>query len=163
MRLELAVAKRERDFYLQKVDQAKQIEKMAARRAAEAAGASKNDVRLEGPPLDAEETPDARRRREAREEKAKRDERAFMLRRFTQRASIGSGVDVDDTRGMMDVDVLRDLFAGSATTARLGGGGEKVEKVRLLPIRPRSRGARRSLRTFPVVALHPFASLSTIV
>ena len=28
MRLELAVAKRERDFYLQKVEQAKQIEKM---------------------------------------------------------------------------------------------------------------------------------------
>ena len=27
--------------------------------------------------------------------------------------------------------------------------------VRLLPIRPRSRCARRSLRTFPVVALHP--------
>jgi len=27
--------------------------------------------------------------------------------------------------------------------------------VRLLPIRPRSRGARRSLRTFPVVTLHP--------
>jgi hypothetical protein len=28
-------------------------------------------------------------------------------------------------------------------------------EVRLLPIRPRSRGARRSLRTFPVVTLHP--------
>ena len=28
-------------------------------------------------------------------------------------------------------------------------------KVRLLPVRPRSRGARRSLRTFPVVTLHP--------
>eukprot|EP00982_Pelagococcus_subviridis_P004122 29071-Pelagococcus_subviridis.AAC.5 len=28
-------------------------------------------------------------------------------------------------------------------------------KVRLLPIRPRSRGARRSVRTFPVVTLHP--------
>jgi hypothetical protein len=27
--------------------------------------------------------------------------------------------------------------------------------VRLFPIRPRSRGARRSLRTFPVVTLHP--------
>ena len=32
-----------------------------------------------------------------------------------------------------------------------GAGAE----VRLLPIRPRSRGARRSLRTFPVVTLHP--------
>ena len=44
----------------------------------------------------------------------------------------------------------------------LGGGGEKrpaaaaaAAAVRLLPIRPRSRGARRSLRTFPVVTLHP--------
>ena len=31
----------------------------------------------------------------------------------------------------------------------------REEEVRLLPIRPRSRGARRSLRTFPVVTLHP--------
>jgi hypothetical protein len=30
-----------------------------------------------------------------------------------------------------------------------------AEEVRLLSIRPRSRGARRSLRTFPVVTLHP--------
>ena len=29
------------------------------------------------------------------------------------------------------------------------------EKARLLPIRTRSRGERRSLRTFPVVTLHP--------
>jgi hypothetical protein len=32
---------------------------------------------------------------------------------------------------------------------------ERRGEVRLLPIRPRSRGARRSLRTFPVVTLHP--------
>ena len=32
---------------------------------------------------------------------------------------------------------------------------EEAAAVRLLPIRPRSRGARRSLRTFPVVTLHP--------
>ena len=38
MQLELSVAKKERDFYLQKVDQAKQIEKMKERRAAEAVG-----------------------------------------------------------------------------------------------------------------------------
>jgi hypothetical protein len=34
-------------------------------------------------------------------------------------------------------------------------GVELPFAVRLLPIRPRSRGARRSLRTFPVVTLHP--------
>ena len=87
MRLELAVAKRERDFYLQKVEQAKQIEKMAERRAAEAAGvSSKNDIRLEGPPLDREETNEEREAREAREKRAKRDEREFMLRRFISNA-----------------------------------------------------------------------------
>ena len=32
---------------------------------------------------------------------------------------------------------------------------ETLTAVRLLPIRPRSRGERRSLRTFPVVTLHP--------
>ena len=48
-----------------------------------------------------------------------------------------------------------------APDARQGGGREgrerrdSREEVRLLPIRPRSRGARRSLRTFPVVTLHP--------
>jgi len=34
-------------------------------------------------------------------------------------------------------------------------GGAFKAAVRLLPVRPRSRGARRSLRTFPVVTLHP--------
>ena len=33
--------------------------------------------------------------------------------------------------------------------------GDAHVKVRLLPVRPRSRGERRSLRTFPVVTLHP--------
>jgi hypothetical protein len=32
---------------------------------------------------------------------------------------------------------------------------EEAAAVRLLPIRPRSRCERRSLRTFPVVTLHP--------
>jgi len=36
-----------------------------------------------------------------------------------------------------------------------GGGGETKSEVRLLPIRPRSRVDRRSLRTFHVVTLHP--------
>ena len=34
-------------------------------------------------------------------------------------------------------------------------GARVAAAVRLLPIRPRSRGARRSLRTFPVATLHP--------
>ena len=39
--------------------------------------------------------------------------------------------------------------------ARVLAATKRAEEVRLLPIRPRSRGARRSLRTFPVVTLHP--------
>ena len=47
-----------------------------------------------------------------------------------------------------DADALEeDLEKSAATMAAI--------EVRLLPIRPRSRGARRSLRTFPVVTLHP--------
>jgi len=41
----------------------------------------------------------------------------------------------------------------SGTRSRVSGGRRTA--VRLLPIRPRSRGARRSLRTFPVVTFHP--------
>jgi hypothetical protein len=51
----------------------------------------------------------------------------------------GDDADVDDA---LD-DVAREASADGAA------------EVRLLPIRPRSRGARRSLRTFPVVTLHP--------
>ena len=47
-----------------------------------------------------------------------------------------------------DADALEeDLEKSAATMAAI--------EVRLLPIRPRSRGERRSLRTFPVVTLHP--------
>ena len=47
--------------------------------------------------------------------------------------------------------------AGKSRTTRkkLALINKKLAQVRLLPIRPRSRGARRSLRTFPVVTLHP--------
>ena len=47
------------------------------------------------------------------------------------------------------------LVAGAAVGP--GGLGLVVElvQVRLLPVRPRSRCERRSLRTFPVVTLHP--------
>ena len=43
---------------------------------------------------------------------------------------------------------------GDATSA-IASADADAKGVRLLPIRPRSRGARRSLRTFPVVTLHP--------
>jgi hypothetical protein len=52
-------------------------------------------------------------------------------------------------------DLLREggVGGGGGGGGERGGGGRG--EVRLLPIRPRSRGARRSLRTFPVVNLHP--------
>jgi hypothetical protein len=45
------------------------------------------------------------------------------------------------------------VASGSAATTTKGAAAAAA--VRLLPIRPRSRGARRSLRTFPVGTLHP--------
>ncbi len=55
-----------------------------------------------------------------------------------------------------DVEMFEEEEDGTSTVA----DGEALAallraKVRLLPVRPRSRGERRSLRTFPVVTLHP--------
>ena len=46
-------------------------------------------------------------------------------------------------------------FASSAAIAPEDDWRAQMEVMRPLPIRPRSRCARRSLRTFPVVTLHP--------
>ena len=108
MQLELAAAKKERDFYLQKVEQSKQIEAMVRRRESEG-----NPVMGGGDSNDREETKEeyaARMKRERRDRKADRD---LLLRKFKQRAAVGD-VNVDDERGMMAPDVLRDLFAASA-------------------------------------------------
>jgi len=64
-------------------------------------------------PVDREETAeeyDERLKKEKRERKADRD---LLLRKFKQRKAIGD-VNVDDDRGMMAPDLLRDLFGGSA-------------------------------------------------
>ena len=108
MQLELAAAKKERDFYLQKVEQSKQIEAMVRRRESEG-----NPVMGDGDSNDREETKEeyaARMKRERLDRKADRD---LLLRKFKQRAAVGD-VNVDDGRGMMAPDVLRDLFAASA-------------------------------------------------
>ena len=112
MQLELSVAKKERDFYLQKVDQAKQIEKMKERRAAEAVGdAAKLKHLPEFPPEDREETKEEYDARIRREKARQKEERNELLRRFKQREALGD-MSVDSARGMMSVDVLRDLFVG---------------------------------------------------
>ena len=112
MQLELSVAKKERDFYLQKVEQAKQIEKMRERRAAEAAGDLEKLKHLpEAPPEDREETKEEYEARMRRERARQKEERNQLLRRFKQREALGD-INMDSARGMMSVDVLRDLFAG---------------------------------------------------
>ena len=112
MQLELAAAKKERDFYLQKVEQSKQIEAMVRRRESEGTA-----VMGGGDSNDREETKEeyaARMKRERLDRKADRD---LLLRKFKQRAAVGD-VNVDDGRGMMAPDVLRDLFAASAEGPR---------------------------------------------
>ena len=61
-------------------------------------------------------------------------------------------------RGFVAPPTDAELRAADAMRRRIERGDDGEDdgmKVRLLPIRPRSRGARRSLRTFPVVTLHP--------
>jgi ESF2/ABP1 family protein len=108
MQLELAVAKKERDFYLAKVEQSKQIEAMVRRRVAE--GQSGDELNLADDKEETKEEYDARIAKEKRERKADRE---MLLRKFKQRQAVGD-VNVDDGRGMMAPDVLRDLFAASA-------------------------------------------------
>ena len=61
-------------------------------------------------------------------------------------------------RGLVAPPTDAELRAADAMRRRIERGDDGEDdgmKVRLLPIRPRSRGARRSLRTFPVVTLNP--------
>ena len=108
MQLELAVAKKERDFYLAKVEQSKQIEAMVRRREAEGLGGDETDLAD-----DREETKEEYEKRIAREKRERKADREMLLRKFKQRQAVGD-VNVDDGRGMMAPDVLRDLFVASA-------------------------------------------------
>jgi ESF2/ABP1 family protein len=109
MQLELAVAKKERDFYLAKVEQSKQIEAMVRRRVAEGQSGDELNVELN----DREETKEEYDARIAKERRERKADREMLLRKFKQRQAVGD-VNVDDGRGMMAPDVLRDLFAASA-------------------------------------------------
>ena len=65
----------------------------------------------------------------------------------------GEDVGVDDgTREKLRTSMAEYVDAFDAMADRAEAA---AAEVRLLPIRPRSRCARRSLRTFPVVTLHP--------
>jgi ESF2/ABP1 family protein len=121
MRLELAVAKKERDFYLQKVEQSKQIEAMVARRETENAGRPEgeastfaNEFDLDPAREESKEEYEKRTRLERLEKKADMNR---LLRKFKQRAAIGD-VNLDDDKQMMAPDVLRNLFAASSEPLR---------------------------------------------
>ena len=72
--------------------------------------------------------------------------KAEDLARFAGRAPCPTTLSMQLPAGKVNVS---DARASSVELCAAKG------EVRLLPIRPRSRGARRSLRTFPVVTLHP--------
>lgn len=119
LQLELSVAKKERDFYLAKVEQSKQIQKMQERREREAAGVGLGGGDDEGPPLDREETREEYEARMAREKARRKEDRNALLRRFKQRSAIGD-VNLDEARGMLPPDLLRELFSGSSAPRQVG-------------------------------------------
>jgi hypothetical protein len=71
---------------------------------------------------------------------------------FTAKISLGDG----DT---MRVKLLPSMSFRDLAARVMEASGDAARRVlhffTLVPIRPRSRGERRSLRTFPVVTLHP--------
>jgi hypothetical protein len=111
------VAKKERDFYLAKVEQSKQIDAMVRRRVAEGQSGDELNVELN----DREETKEEYDARIAKEKRERKADREMLLRKFKQRQAVGD-VNVDDGRGMMAPDVLRDLFAASAEGPKTRAG-----------------------------------------
>jgi len=55
--------------------------------------------------------------------------------------------------GIPVLQIVHEALRDAAATRAVAVASSSA--VRLPPIRPRSRGERRSLRTFPVVTLHP--------
>ena len=93
------------------MEQAKQIEKMRERRAAEAAGDLEKLKHLPERPRRTGRRPRRSTRLACGERARQKEERNQLLRRFKQREALGD-INVDSARGMMSVDVLRDLFVG---------------------------------------------------
>ncbi|OUS43448.1 putative TBP-binding protein [Ostreococcus tauri] len=100
MQLELSVAKKERDFFLAKMDQAKALEAMKERRAKRRAAEGAEDDETEEAAL-------ARYHREKEEEDNR--ERKRILRTFKQKA-VENPTFVDDTKELANLDLLRSIF-----------------------------------------------------
>ena len=108
MQLELAVAKKERDFFLAKMDQAKALEAMKERRAKRRAqeGAVENETE--------EEALQRYYREKEEEEKA---ERKRILRTFKQKA-VENPTFVDETKELANMDLLRSIFTSRASDGK---------------------------------------------
>ena len=97
---------------------------------------------------ESEERVKARAKREKAAEKAKEKEKA-AAEKAAASAATKEKIAKEKARRTSG-GVVKDREPDKENVKPLPAG-----KVRLLPVRPRSRGERRSLRTFPVVTLHP--------
>ena len=95
-RLELEMAKKERDFYMARVEQAKMIASMEERRK----------KRAEENPDSAPESPEEQMRMAKLREK---QEKSRLLRTFKQRKALDDP-SIDSKQGMMSLDMIKSLF-----------------------------------------------------
>jgi len=100
LQLEMTVAKKERDFFLAKIDQAKALEAMKERRAKRRAEDGAEDGETE------EEALERYRREKEVEDKA---ERKKIMRTFKQKA-VENPTMVDESKGLASLDLLKSIF-----------------------------------------------------
>lgn len=98
--LELSVAKKERDFYLAKMDQAKAIAAMTERRAKR---------RADDGAVDGETDKEALARYQREKEAEEKSERKKILRTFKQKAVTNPEL-VDPTKKLATMDLLKSIF-----------------------------------------------------
>lgn len=100
IQLELAVAKKERDFYIEKMDQAKALEAMKERRAKRRAAEGAAD----------DETEEEGLERYKREKEAEdKEEKKRIMRTFKQKAAQDPDF-VDETKELANLDLLKSIF-----------------------------------------------------
>lgn len=100
IQLELSVAKKERDFYIEKMDQAKALEAMKERRAKRRAAEGAVD----------DETEEEALERYKREKEAEdKEEKKRIMRTFRQKAATHPDF-VDDSKELANLDLLKSIF-----------------------------------------------------
>lgn len=100
IQLELAVAKKERDFYIEKMDQAKALEAMKERRAKRRAAEGAVD----------DETEEEALERYKREKEAEdKEEKKRIMRTFKQKAAQDPDF-VDESKELANLDLLKSIF-----------------------------------------------------